>query len=72
MYVSGAHCAQEHGIIYVVGHAQARSNEGKNLLKKYLVEEPYLFMVKNFTSHPDLAFGIPSDKVLIVGLPYPL
>ena len=55
---------------YVVGMAQARSNVRANVLKKYLVHEPFLFLVHNFTSHPDLAFGIPQDRLAVVGLPY--
>ena len=61
---------QEEGLTYVVGMTQARSNARVNIAKKYLVHEPFLFLVHNFTSHPDLAFGIPLDKLAVVGLPY--
>lgn len=61
---------QEQGVTYVVGMTQARSNARVNIVKKYLVHEPFLFLVHNFTSHPDLAFGIPLEKLAVVGLPY--
>ena len=61
---------QEQGVTYVVGMTQARSNARVNIMKKYLVHEPFLFLVHNFTSHPDLAFGIPLEKLAVVGLPY--
>ena len=63
---------QEHGITFVVGKTSARSPDTVGMLKKYLVHEPFLFLVKNFTSDSDKAFGIPEDKLAIVGLPYPL
>lgn len=61
---------QEHGVTYVIGVTQARSNARANLAKKYLVHEPFLFLVHNFTSHPDLAFGIPPERLAAIGLPY--
>jgi KUP system potassium uptake protein len=64
--------AKEHGVTFVVGSTQARASEKANIFKKYLVHEPFLFLVHNFTSNADLAFGIPLDKLAIVGLPYHL
>ncbi len=61
---------QEQGVTYIVGMTQARSNARANIMKKYLVHEPFLFLVHNFTSHPDLAFGIPLERLAVVGLPY--
>jgi hypothetical protein len=63
---------QEHSVTYVVGSTQARASEKASVLKKYLVHEPFLFLVHNFTSNADLAFGIPLGKLAIVGLPYHL
>ena len=57
---------------FVVGSTQARTSEAASIFKKYLVHEPFLFLVHNFTSNADLAFGIPIDKLAIVGLPYHL
>ena len=57
---------------FVVGSTQARTSEEVSIFKKYLVHEPFLFLVHNFTSNADLAFGIPLDKLAIVGLPYHL
>ena len=63
---------QEHGIVYVVGKTEPRSPDKVGMLKKYLVHEPFLFLVHNFTSDADKAFGIPTDKVAIMGLPFQL
>ena len=66
-----AYCAlQEHGVTFVVGKTYANSPDNVGMLKKYLVHEPFLFLVHNFTSDTDKAFGIPPEKLAIVGLPY--
>lgn len=62
--------AQEEGVTFVVGMTQARSSSKTSIFKKYLVHEPFLFLVHNFTSHPDLAYGIPANKLSLIGLPY--
>lgn len=61
---------QDEGVTFVMGSTQARTSPTANIVKKYLVHEPFLFLVHNFTSHPDLAYGIPSDKLSLIGLPY--
>lgn len=63
---------QEEGVTCVVGMTQARSSPRASLVKKYLVHEPFLFLVRNFTSLPDREYGIPGDKLSLVGLPYML
>ena len=63
---------QEKGVTFVVGKTQARSPDSTGIFKKYLVHEPFLFLVHNFTSDSDKAFGIPADKLAIVGLPFNL
>ena len=63
---------QEHGLVFVVGKTQARSPDETQVFKKYLVHEPFLFLVHNFTSDSDKAFQIPGDKLAIIGLPFPL
>lgn len=55
-----------------MGMPIARSNDKVNIIRKYLIHEPFLFLLHNFTSNPDQAYRIPSERLSIVGLPYPL
>lgn len=68
----GVKLLQEHGVVFVVGKTLARSPNDTQIFKKYLVHEPFLFLVHNFTSDSDQAFNIPGDKLAIVGLPFAL
>jgi len=70
--IAAVGAAKELSTIFVVGSTQARASEKANLFKKYLIHEPFLFLVQNFSSRADYAFGIPLDKLAIVGLPYHL
>lgn len=60
---------------YVIGRSHAKLGEvpgWKSVPRRYLLELPFTAIVKNTEQDMDVAYGVPQDKLLEVGLAYRL
>ncbi|KAK9819477.1 hypothetical protein WJX81_000858 [Elliptochloris bilobata] len=69
------HARQHRSVVYVMGRTHARLSKASSLLelpRRYLLEMPFKVLTDFCAEDADVAFGVPEDSLLEVGLPYRL